>query len=94
MDNIQIPLEQISIDTDSNEAKLDESTELLNFLIQNKEDSIPSDIGAIDIKDISLDENGRIVFSNTKTELLEKLKKNPDILALNIGYCKSNNIVC
>lgn len=94
MDNIQIPLEQISIDTNSNEAKLDESTELLNFLIQNKEDSIPSDIGAIDIKDISLDENGRIVFSNTKTELLEKLKKNPDVLALNIGSCNSNNIVC
>jgi hypothetical protein len=88
MKSASVKLSAIKI-KDGNVTIPSNNVDLLNLLIKNKQPSISSPFGDINIDDIGVAADGSVIFKNAilKEKIQEAKKKTPSA-ELNIGSCK------
>ena len=71
------------------------SVDLLNFLIKNKQPTVSSPFGPIDVDDIGVGPDGSVIFKNvTFAEKVKQAKAQTPSAEINIGQCMEVNAVC
>ncbi|MEG8767900.1 hypothetical protein [Klebsiella quasipneumoniae] len=98
MNEIQVIDTNISIVDDENKVVIDNSPELVDFLIKNRAGILETGLGDISIDDISVGPTGEIVFSNVDAQAIRETLQKKQAMGIgfgctsNIGNCRKNDI--